>query len=69
MQSGLTTRMAQVVLDIERQCELESPPSCSLALADDLAAELSALEERLACLTKSRDAVARHLERRIGGGS
>ena len=62
VQSGLTTRMAQVVLDIERQCELEAPPSCSLALADELAAELSVLEERLACLTKSRDAVARYLE-------
>jgi len=62
VQSGLTTRMAKVVLDIERQCELAAPPSCTLALAEELAEELSTLEERLACLTKSRDAVARYLE-------
>ena len=62
VQAGLSTRMARVVLDIERQCELESPPECSLALAEELAGELEALEERLACLTKSRDAVARYLE-------
>ena len=29
VQAGLSTRMARVVLDIERQCELESPPDCS----------------------------------------
>jgi DNA-binding transcriptional MerR regulator len=62
VQSGLSTRMAQVVLDIERQCELAAPPACSLALAEELAQELTVLEERLACLTKSRDAVARYLE-------
>ncbi len=62
IQAGLSTRMAKVVLDIERQCELAAPPECSLALAEELASELSALEERLACLTKSRDAVARFLE-------
>nr|WP_279587825.1 MerR family transcriptional regulator [Microbacterium ulmi] len=62
IQAGLSTRMARVVLDIERQCELAAPPSCSLALAEELADELVALEERLACLTKSRDAVARYLE-------
>ncbi|MGC5221392.1 hypothetical protein ACPW96_02205 [Micromonospora sp. DT81.3] len=41
---------------------MQAPPSCSLALADELAAELTVLEERLACLTKSRDAFARYLE-------
>ncbi|WP_458040653.1 MULTISPECIES: MerR family transcriptional regulator [Bacteria] len=62
VQAGLSTRMARVVLDIERQCELDSPPECSLALAEELAGELEVLEDRLACLTKSRDAVARYLE-------
>ncbi|MCC2032503.1 MerR family transcriptional regulator [Microbacterium allomyrinae] len=62
VQSGLSTRMTKVVLDIERQCESAAPPACSLSLAEELAAELDALEERLACLTKSRDAVARYLE-------
>ena len=31
-------------------------------LAEMLASELSALDDRLACLTKSRDAVARYLD-------
>ncbi|WP_194409779.1 MerR family transcriptional regulator [Microbacterium cremeum] len=62
VQAGLSTRMAKVVLDIERQCELAAPPQCSLALAEELAEELAVLEDRLACLTKSRDAVARYLE-------
>jgi DNA-binding transcriptional MerR regulator len=63
VQAGLSTRMTKVVLDIERQCELAAPPQCSLALAEELADELAALEERLACLTKSRNAVAHYLER------
>lgn len=63
VQAGLSTRMTRIVLDIERQCALAAPPECSLALAEELAAELTALEERLACLTKSRDAVALYLER------
>lgn len=62
VQSGLSTRMAKIVLDVERQCELGGAPECSLALAEELATELVAVEERLACLTKSRDAVARYLE-------
>lgn len=62
IQSGLSTRMARVVLDIERQCEIASPPTCARALAEQLADELVVLEERVACLTKSRDAVARYLE-------
>lgn len=63
IQSGLTTRMTRVVLDLERQCRLAAPPSCSRPLAEELAEELVALESRLACLTKSRDAVALYLER------
>jgi len=62
IQAGLSTRMVRVVLDIERQCELATPPDCSLALAEELADELEKLQERVACLTKSRDTVARYLE-------
>jgi len=63
IQAGLSTRMAKVVLDIERQCELATPPECTRALAEELAEELEALDARVACLTKSRDAVAEYLER------
>jgi DNA-binding transcriptional MerR regulator len=61
VQAGLTTRLTKVVLDVERQCAM-AQPTCSRELAEMLATELSALDERLACLTKSRDAVAEYLE-------
>jgi DNA-binding transcriptional MerR regulator len=61
VQAGLTTRLAKVVLDVEHQCAL-AQPTCSRELAEMLATELAALEDRLACLTKSRDAVAEFLE-------
>ncbi len=67
IQAGLSTRMARVVLDIERQCELATPPECTRALAEELAEELVTLEDRVACLTKSRDAVAQYLERTRNG--
>ena len=61
VQAGLTTRLTKVVLDVERQCAM-AQPTCSRELAEMLATELSVLDERLACLTKSRDAVAEYLE-------
>ncbi|MCR2784820.1 MULTISPECIES: MerR family transcriptional regulator [unclassified Microbacterium] len=62
VQSGLSTRMARIVLDIERQSEQGVPASCSIALAEELAEELTAIEERLSCLKRSRDSVARYLD-------
>jgi len=59
IQSGLSTRMARMILDIEDHC---AAPECSLALAQQLAEELQGIEERLSCLTKSRDAVLTYLE-------
>ena len=61
VQSGLTTRLAKVVLDVESACSDGTPPQCSRELAQMLAEELAALNERLACLTRSRDSVARFL--------
>jgi DNA-binding transcriptional MerR regulator len=61
VQAGLSTRLAKVVLDVERQCAM-AQPTCSRELAEMLATELIALDDRLACLTKSRDAVARYLD-------
>ncbi len=63
IQAGLSTRMVKVVLDLEADCRAIRPPSCTRALAEELAAELQALDDRLACLTKSRDAVALYLGR------
>jgi DNA-binding transcriptional MerR regulator len=61
IQSGLTTRVARVVLDIEQQCERDATLECSRSLAEELASELAAIDERLSCLTKSREAVAKFL--------
>jgi DNA-binding transcriptional MerR regulator len=61
VQAGLSTRLAKVVLDVERQCAMAAP-TCSRELAGMLATELTALDERLAWLTKSRDAVAPYLD-------
>jgi DNA-binding transcriptional MerR regulator len=63
VQAGLSTRMTKVVLDIEQQCVDGLPRECSRELADELATELDALDARLACLTRSRDAVAEYLRR------
>ena len=65
IQAGLSTRMVKVVLDLEADCRATQPPSCTRALAEELAAELQALDDRLACLTKSRDAVALYLGRSV----
>lgn len=61
IQAGLSTRMVGVVLDLEADCRASQPPSCTRALAEELAQELAVLNDRLACLTKSRDAVAAYL--------
>jgi DNA-binding transcriptional MerR regulator len=63
IQAGLSTRMVKVVLDLEADCRATQPPSCTRGLAEELAAELHALDDRLACLAKSRDAVALYLSR------
>lgn len=61
IQAGLSTRMVKIVLDLEAECRATQPPTCTRALAVELADELHALDDRLACLTKSRDAVAAYL--------
>ncbi len=61
IQAGLSSRMVKVVLDLEADCRATQPPACTRALAEELAAELQALDDRLACLRKSRDAVASYL--------
>jgi DNA-binding transcriptional MerR regulator len=54
--SGMTTRLIRVVLDMETSAGCASP-SCSLEFADMLAQELGKLEEKIACLTRSRNTV------------
>jgi DNA-binding transcriptional MerR regulator len=63
VQAGLSTRMARIVLDVEAQCASGAPAVCTRELADELRTELAALDARLECLTRSRDAVALYLSR------
>ncbi|MFC4012680.1 MerR family DNA-binding transcriptional regulator [Nonomuraea purpurea] len=61
--AGLSTRMTRIVLEAERQCTLEEVPPCPVDLAKELTAELTAIEKRLACLTRSRNALKAYLAR------
>lgn len=61
--SGLPTRLVRIVLDVEALADDERSPSCSRTFAEMLHAERAALDDKIACLTKSRDTVTRYLER------
>ena len=61
IQAGLSTRTARIVLDLEDQNERALPVECSRPLAEELADELAALDSRLSCLARSRDALAHYL--------
>ena len=52
-----------MVLDAERQCELDEIPECPIDLAKELADELTAINDRLQELTRSRDTLSDYLER------
>ena len=59
--SGLNTRLVQVVLNTMDDPELAR--TCSRSFADQLAVELERIEERISCLTRSRDTVRDFLSR------
>ncbi|MBW9207216.1 MerR family transcriptional regulator [Mumia sp. zg.B53] len=61
--SGLPTRLVRVVLDVEALADDELSPSCTRQVAEMLHAEMRSLEDKIACLTKSRDTVERYLQR------
>lgn len=61
--SGLPTRLVRVVLDVEAAADRERSPSCSRAFAEMLYAELASLDDKIACLSKSRDTVEHYLRR------
>lgn len=66
VQSGIPTRLIRVLLDVEEACVREEP-TCSDEVAELLARQLAALEERIECLSASRDTVRTFLERTRGG--
>lgn len=62
VQSGLPTRLVKELLDLE-DAAAEQRPSCPRTVADMLAHELDGIEDRIACLTRSRDTIRDYLAR------
>ncbi|WP_439901159.1 MerR family transcriptional regulator [Microbacterium azadirachtae] len=61
VEAGLSTRMIKIVLDLEGSDLAPQARSCSRALAEELARELHIVQDRIACLEKSRAAVVGYL--------
>jgi DNA-binding transcriptional MerR regulator len=59
--SGMTTRLIRVVLDMEALADAGLPASCSDAFAAMLTGELAKLDDQIECLTKSRSTVEQFL--------
>jgi DNA-binding transcriptional MerR regulator len=62
VQAGLPTRLVKVLMEAEDACA-RGNPTCSLEVARQLARELEAIEERIACLSRSRDTIREYLMR------
>ena len=62
VQAGLPTRLVKVVLDAE-DAAARKEPTCPVEIAEQLAAELGPIEDRIACLTRSRDTLRDYLQR------
>lgn len=60
IRSGMPTRLIKVVLDME---DNTWTTRCSRDFAETLAEELRAIEDKISCLTMSRDTVRSYLER------
>lgn len=58
IRSGMPTRLVRVVLEMEDDTWTEK---CTRDFAETLAAELRAIEDKIACLTLSRDTVRDYL--------
>ncbi|MBO9556342.1 MerR family transcriptional regulator [Cellulomonas sp.] len=63
VRAGVPTRLARVLLDLEDVRAEDLAPSCTRQVAELLAEELTGLEERIACLTKSRRTLLDYLQR------
>lgn len=59
--SGLTTDLVRIVLSMDDRAD-EWTASCSRTFAERLNRELTSIEDKIACLTRSRSAVRSYLE-------
>ncbi|MBE1878956.1 MerR family transcriptional regulator [Myceligenerans pegani] len=62
VRAGLTTKLVKVLLDMEDAAAAREP-SCPRQVAELLAAQLSGIEDNIACLTRSRDTIREFLTR------
>jgi len=56
VQAGVPTRLVKLLMDAE-DAAARDEETCPVEIAEQLALELSALESRIACLTRSRDTI------------
>lgn len=57
--TGLPTRLVRIVFEMEEQTWTRQ---CSRDFADQLTAELAGLDEKISCLSASRETISRYLE-------
>lgn len=60
--AGIPTRLIKVLLDME-ETALQDHPTCPRTVAELLTSELGGIEDRIACLTRSRDTIREFLAR------
>lgn len=62
VRSGMPTRLVRVVMELEQLGASDMAATCSRDVADELAAELTEIDGRIACLTRSRSTIATFLD-------
>ncbi|MFD6177309.1 MULTISPECIES: MerR family transcriptional regulator [unclassified Isoptericola] len=62
VRAGIPTRLVKVLLDME-DASAQDHPTCPRTVAELLAGELGGIEDRIACLTRSRDTIREFLAR------
>jgi DNA-binding transcriptional MerR regulator len=62
VRAGIPTRLVKVLVDAE-DAAARDEETCPREVADLLSAELDGLDERIACLTRSRDTIRTYLSR------
>jgi DNA-binding transcriptional MerR regulator len=62
VQSGLPTRLVRALMDMQ-DAVAANHPTCPRTVAEQLASELTGIEDRIRCLSRSRDTIRDYLVR------
>ncbi len=62
VRAGIPTRLVKALLDME-DAAAQDRPTCPRDVAELLASELGGIEDRISCLTRSRDTIREFLQR------